>query len=618
MRERLRLPEGWISPLLLALMLLTMAWSFTAGGLDEGLRIMPWAVFYGVLAGLLFAKGRLPGLLAHPLGLAAGFACCFLLVMGLIALPDGAVQAAGGSAGWVAELQVKGSVVAQRLQVWLAVVRQGGVSEDPLPFVVQMAALGWLVAFYGAWFFFRSHWVWGAVLPGGVVTFLSVYYAPARFLVYFVLYLLLALIVVVRANVYQRESEWQRQHVIYDQYIGLDFLRNGALLSLIVIGVVWLVPRPAPAAPLGLQWERFGGTWRRVQDEWNRLYASLSYREQATTTSFSRTMTLGGSVVLHSTPMLEVKAPEAHYWRAVVLDRYTGSGWVDTSTVTIERAPGAALAAWTGLQARKVVAQTVTLLQSREPLVFAAAEPLQAQLATRAQVFLPPDAREPIGAGFETTAVYAVGLGRENRYEVRSLVTTASVRELREAGTDYPDWVIERYLQLPPTLPSRVMDLASEVAGEGTTPYDQAVAIESHLRRLRYSQSIDPAPAGQDPVDWFLFETGEGYCTYFASAMVLMCRSLGIPARIAQGYASGEYVAERDCFVVRHLDSHAWPELYFPRYGWIEFEPTPSQPPIVRPTGEEQSGGGALPIPGPGEPGDEEHFGAEPPLPPDD
>jgi transglutaminase-like putative cysteine protease len=611
LRERLRLAEGWLSLLLLTLMLLTMAWSFTAGGLDEGLRIMPWAVLYGVLAGFLMAKGRVPGLLAHPLGLAAGIVCCFLLMAGLIHVPPESVAGLAGYGRWVAELELKAGIVAERLWEWFVIVRGGGVSEDALPFVAQMTALGWLVAFYGAWFYYRSHWVWGAVLPGGLVTFLSVYYAPPRLAIYFVWYLLVALVLVVQANIYRREREWRRARVIYDQYMGLDFLRSGALIALTVIAVVWLLPWPRPGTRV--QWGGFETLWQRVQDEWNRLYASLSYREQASSTSFSRTMTLGGSIVLYPTPLMEVKAREPHYWRAVVLDRYTGSGWVDTSSATLDRAAGAALGTWTGLKSRKILDQTFTLLQPHDPLIYAAGEPIVAQFPARVQAFVPLDGADP--TGFEVTAIYAAGLARRNRYDIRSLVTTASIRQLRQAGTDYPEWVLSRYLQLPPSLPARVGELAQKVAGGAATPYDQAAAIEAYLRGLRYSLTVEPAPPGHDPVDWFLFDSQEGYCTYFASAMAILCRSLGIPARVAQGYAPGEYVAERDCYLVRHLDSHAWPEVYFPGYGWIEFEPTPALPPLVRPTGEEEAGGGVLPIPGPGERGDEGQFG-EPPVPP--
>lgn len=617
MLERLRLREGWSSLLLLLLVLLTMAWSFEAGGLSEGLRILPSVVMLGVLVGFASAKSRLPGILAHPLGLAVGAVFCFLLLSTLILVPPDVHSAGAGSPGWAATVQIKGQILIERMEAWLSAALHAETNADPLPFVVQMAALSWLLAFYGAWFLFRSHWVWGAVLPGGLAIFLSVYYAPPRLLVYFMLYLFWALVLVVRTNVYAHESEWQRHHVVYDQYIGLEFLRDGALISLAVVALIWLIPRPNIPGRLGEHWQGLQSPWQRVQEEWNRLYASLSYREQTGMASFGRTLTLGGAVNLGSTPILEVQAPEARYWRAVLLDRYTGLGWVDTSPSTVHFGAGAPLTYWAAYQARKVMVQTVTMMRRGEPLLFAAAEPLQLHAAARAQVNAAAEEEDgPAALPFEVSAIYTPDLGRDNRYLVRSMVSTASVRGLRAAGADYPKWVRERYLQLPESLPPRISALAHEVAGSKATPFEQAVAIESYLRGIRYSQAIDSPPAGQDPVDWFLFENKEGYCTYFASAMVLMCRTLGLPARFAQGYAPGEYVAEKKAFVVREADAHAWPEVFFPGYGWTEFEPTPSQPPLVRPSGEEEPEAGASPdLPG-GEHGLGEEFGPDLPLPP--
>jgi hypothetical protein len=84
-----------------------------------------------------------------------------------------------------------------------------------------------------------------------------------------------------------------------------------------------------------------------------------------------------------------------------------------------------------------------------------------------------------------------------------------------------------------------------------------------------------------------LFDSRQDYCNGYASAMVVMARSLGIPARVASGYAQGEYDREFDVFRVQSLDAHSWPEVYFPTYGWIEFEPTVSQRPIFRPESSE-------------------------------
>jgi hypothetical protein len=172
-------------------------------------------------------------------------------------------------------------------------------------------------------------------------------------------------------------------------------------------------------------------------------------------------------------------------------------------------------------------------------------------------------------------------------YIVVSSISEADEESLREAGDVYPDWVLERYLQLPSNLPERVRNLAEEITEGYDNAYDKATAIEGFLRReIEYNVSIEAPPEGRDAVDYFLFDTREGYCNYYASAMVVMARAVGIPARLAVGYAGGEYNHKKGSYLVREKDAHAWVEVYFPRYGWVEFEPTSSEPPIARPRPE--------------------------------
>ena len=172
-------------------------------------------------------------------------------------------------------------------------------------------------------------------------------------------------------------------------------------------------------------------------------------------------------------------------------------------------------------------------------------------------------------------------------YQLTSSVPLAGPRELRAAGTDYPIWIVDRYTQLPPDLPQRVRDLGARwTAGYGTA-YDKANAIEDNLRQMPYTTIIDPPAFDADGVDHFLFILREGYSEYFASSMTVLLRSQGVPARLATGYTTGEKV-EPESYLVRDSNAHAWVEVYFPRYGWIGFEPTPGETfPLPIPTGEE-------------------------------
>jgi hypothetical protein len=178
-----------------------------------------------------------------------------------------------------------------------------------------------------------------------------------------------------------------------------------------------------------------------------------------------------------------------------------------------------------------------------------------------------------------------VPLEAGDAYWVTSLLTQASERQLRGAGLNYPTWITERFLQLPGTTPDRVIELAQEIAAPYDNVYDKASAIESFLRsEIAYNEKIEAPPINRDPVDYILFDLKEAYCDYYATSMAVMLRSLGIPSRVVSGYAQGHLDSDLQAYVVLLQDAHTWVEVFFPNYGWVEFEPTAAQPVIVRPT----------------------------------
>ncbi len=186
-------------------------------------------------------------------------------------------------------------------------------------------------------------------------------------------------------------------------------------------------------------------------------------------------------------------------------------------------------------------------------------------------------------------------------YTVEAQVSNAAQDALRNAGRDYPSWVRDRYLQIPPSLTPRVRELAHKIVDDAhaATDYDRAAAIEAYLRdpkNYRYSTHITPAPSGRDYMDYFLFDGKEGYCEHYSTAMVMLLRVLDIPAREATGFAPGEPNADQTEWTIRESSAHAWPEVYFPNAGWVQFEPTPSQLVVERPVGSDAKG-----TPGPAE-----------------
>jgi hypothetical protein len=130
-------------------------------------------------------------------------------------------------------------------------------------------------------------------------------------------------------------------------------------------------------------------------------------------------------------------------------------------------------------------------------------------------------------------------------------------------------------------VPERVLALARDLTATEPTPYNRARAIEAYLRLFPYTLDVSLPPSGRDVVDYFLFDLQTGYCDYYASAMTVLARAAGLPARLAVGYASGSYDWQNARYVVTEAHAHAWPEVYFPSHGWVRFEPTAGLPPLA-------------------------------------
>jgi transglutaminase-like putative cysteine protease len=255
--------------------------------------------------------------------------------------------------------------------------------------------------------------------------------------------------------------------------------------------------------------------------------------------------------------------PPRYAWRSYTYDQYIGSGWQTGDTETIGYAAGVPAITRT-LPTERVVRQRVRVVGEAGDLLHAAGTLVVADhdywVAWRA-----PD--DPFGATIQARS-----------YQADSLVPVANEERLRASGSEYPAWVREHYLGLPETVPARVSALARDLTATEPTPYGRARAIETYLRRFPYSLDVPLPPGGRDAVDYFLFDLQRGYCGYYASAMTVLARAAGLPARLAEGYASGTYDWEGARYVVTEADAHAWPEVYFPGHGWVRFEPTAGLP----------------------------------------
>ena len=161
------------------------------------------------------------------------------------------------------------------------------------------------------------------------------------------------------------------------------------------------------------------------------------------------------------------------------------------------------------------------------------------------------------------------------RYSVTSQVPQLVADERTASELAYPDSIRSHYLQVP-VESQQVANLARRVIREATTPFGQTLAIQQHLlENYRYSLEADTATLSH-PLEEFLFTRKTGYCEHYATAMVVMLRTVGIPARLVTGFLATEWNEYGGYFTVRQRDAHAWVEVYFPHSGWITMDPTPT------------------------------------------
>jgi transglutaminase-like putative cysteine protease len=278
------------------------------------------------------------------------------------------------------------------------------------------------------------------------------------------------------------------------------------------------------------------------------------------------------------------------YWQAIVYETYENETWERTEDAKQDHFPeeGPIDAPFT--RAREVVTQTVYSYFPNSSFIYGAPE------ITNVDRPLILYARTDGNGDKLVSAVRSrYILQQGDNYEVVSRLSVADAASLRAASPDYPAWVNETYLQLPDTITPETLALAEELTAPYDNAYDKAVAVQNYLREnITYNDQIPAPPDGTEPVHYTLFVSQEGYCNYYASAMAVMLRSQGIPARLVSGYAQGTYDEESHVYRVRASNSHTWVEVYFPTYGWVQFEPTASIPVITRPENLDNTSGDAF------------------------
>jgi len=481
--------------------------------------------------------------------------------------------------------------IAVRFQTWFMGFDTNIRVNDSLIRNMIWLLILWLIAAWMGWFTARRNATL-ALMPAVLLLAFVTSYSEFRVdLLWWLVFVMLLLMGV--WNYKNHTHQWESRKVDYSDSIRYDNTQAVLALAVLVGLIAFITP--------SISWRAIRDYFRERNE--NQVADALGVQEQLLRAisvptqkpSLPRDHLLGGGFANSeelvmtirtgelppiTNPSLTANAPR-YYWRSVIYDEYVGTGWVTSSAPSQRYNANTPLIPGL-LSGYKPLHLDVQLVEPEgktfwSGTLFSADIPLTVNWRLRPTSNLFADQSTLLQADMFAAATNAT------TYSAETYIPDITITELRAAPADYPEEIRAHYLRLPRELPDRVERLARQITAGKTNPYDKVKAIESYLRtNYPYDLEVPAPPADQDVADYFLFDLKRGYCDYYATAMVVLARASGVPARFVSGYSPGTYDAPNAQYVIRELNAHSWVEVYFPEIGWVEFEPTGSIPEIVR------------------------------------
>lgn len=562
-----------------------------------GLEVLTGTTGIGLLLGYLTVQqGRLPNSLVQLAAVVLGI---------LFAFHQTALAVVGGDH----------TVLWDRTVEWFhraILLRQS--SDDNAVFLLFLAVLSFLLAFISVWLVIRTRRPWLAALANGVVLLINLNWTTSDKTIFFlVIYLLATLLLLVRFTLAENMRRWRARGLRFSPDLSWDFMQAGAIFAVVVLLLAYLLPSWPANAALTDWWNSPNNPWTNIQQGFETLFGGVQGNGPGVINFFGGDLQLTGTVNLPNIVILRYNAPNgvsfdpSQYLVTRTLNVYNGqNSW--TSSQTRIQSYGANQAQPPTTESTHLNSYKITVVAGQVGSPLFAPGDEAASFSVPSQTFQDVVTGQPVA----WTATGSDGPGAT--YEATGYVSNASAPDLRsvpypasvssdQRSTLYPDTILSEYLSNTPDIPQDVVDLTHQIVANAhaTTMYDAAAAIESYLHdNFTYTLSIQDTPPGEDAISWFL-QQKQGFCTYFATTMAIMGRVLGMPTRVALGFAAGKYDTNSNSYLVRGTEAHVWPQIYFANYGWINFEPTSSFTAFSR-AAASGTGGSPLPTVGPGGP----------------
>jgi hypothetical protein len=563
--------EGWTTVIFVVVLVLITVGSIQSLAWTSGSGILTSTAFAGMLLGFILAKQRrVPQWLADIPALTLGV---------LYAFYQTAQADESGHLG----------VLWRHLSLWVNSARSGATSNDDAIFLLFLAVLTMLLGYVSMWLIFRSRSPWLAAAANGVVLLINLNYASDDKTIYAVIFLLVALLLIVRFNLVERMRIWRSKGLRYPSELSWDFMQAGVIFIIVVVILAAAMPSNVSSGQLQDLWSGPQSPWQGVQNTFSRLFHINGGKSKLDRVGFGGDLTIQGSVNLPDIPVLTYTTNDLSnsYLQAVTYDHFDGHKWSQTkSTIkTFALSPNTLLAPETKIFSR--VTATIHIIHAPDGnYIFGLAEPGSFSVPTIVHSDgIGLDAQDTVGSYIDWQVQPALKDGQV--YQEVSYVSAATEDDLRnvpapDARPDlYPPALLAEYTQLPDDLKNNpnnpVQATAFAWTQDKATMYDKLNNIIAHftLDGFTYSSQNPEVPDNEDAAA-FLLQQRSGYCTWYSTAMVMMARELGYPAREVEGFITGNQDPKTGVYTEMGTAAHAWVQVYFPGYGWINFEPSVS------------------------------------------
>lgn len=485
--------------------------------------------------------------------------------------------------------------LAQNTAVWFSrALTPNGTSADNSVFLLFLATLTFLLAYMTMWLVFHARRPWLAVVANAVVLLINIDQSSNNEFYFLIVFLVLTLLLLVRFTLAENVRHWRRTGLRFSPDLGWDFMQAGAIFSVIVA----LLPNLLPIAQPDQAWVNYWNSSsspvntmsQRVQD----LFSGVNGSGPGGVSFFSPNLTLVGNVnlpetqILHYTVDNPLQNDPTQYLVTETFSNYDGlSEWSRGQTSDQNYSANQPQIGSTDVYRPDVYHITFDVVP-------AGGEKYILAPGSSAESFsIPSTSQMSVNTGEPLTWLAQSGLSAGHGYVAMGYVSSATVDQLSavpypsdaqaSGQTNYPQAIIDTYKPADEVINPVITKTAENIARGTPNMYQAAVALQDYLRTFTYSAHNPNPPSGEDATVWFL-NRREGFCTFFASAMALMGRSLGMPTRIVSGYSAGSYDEKTHAYIIRGSQAHTWTQVYFAQYGWINFEPTASFTPFYRPT----------------------------------